>query len=104
MHLVFPFPEFRPHQRYMIEMVYKGVSSGRTLLLEVPTGIGKTLGVAYTALMAMPRNKIDRLFMLTARTTGRQLILDSLAKLKPASDSDERITLCVRASGKRESL
>ena len=95
MHLTFPFPEFRPHQRSMSEMVYKGISSCRTLLLEAPTGIGKTLGVAYPALMAMPRNKIDRLFILTARTTGRQLILDSLAKLKPTSDSDERIPLRV---------
>ncbi|WP_220235532.1 ATP-dependent DNA helicase [Marinomonas foliarum] len=93
MHLAFPFPEFRTHQRSLSENVYKSISIGLTLLLEAPTGIGKTLGVAYPALMAMPRRKLDRLFILTARTTGRQLILDSLAKLKPASDSDERLPL-----------
>ncbi|MDR5898477.1 ATP-dependent DNA helicase [Halomonas vilamensis] len=87
--LAFPFSSFRPHQRSLSETVYKGISTERALLLEAPTGIGKTLGVTYPALMAMPRRQLDKLFLLTARTTGRQLILDSLQKLRPSAGEDE---------------
>lgn len=82
MNLAFPFADFRTHQRSLSESVYKAISRGHSLQLEAPTGIGKTLGVAYPALMAMPRYELDRLFMLSARTTGRQLMLDSLRRLK----------------------
>lgn len=87
MTLAFPFADFRLHQRQLSETVYKAIGSARTLLLEAPTGIGKTLGVAYPALMAMPRRQLDRLFMLSARTTGRQLMLDSLHRLKGQDDT-----------------
>ena len=85
--LEFPFADFRAHQRHLSETVYKAISCAQSLQLEAPTGIGKTLGVAYPALMAMPRRGLDRLFMLSARTTGRQLMLDSLSKLKGADNS-----------------
>ncbi|MBV0932473.1 ATP-dependent DNA helicase [Marinobacterium weihaiense] len=83
MTLAFPFPAFRPHQRLLSETVYKSTCTDHSLLLEAPTGIGKTLGVTYPALMAMPRRQLDRLFILTARTTGRQLVLDGLRMLMP---------------------
>lgn len=54
--------------------------------------------------MAMLQYKIDRLFMLTVRTTGRQLILDSFAKLNPASDLDERILLHVLELTAKETI
>ena len=38
-----------------------------TLLPEAPTGLGKTLGTLFPALMAMPAAKQDRLFYLTCR-------------------------------------
>lgn len=81
LNLAFPFADFRTHQRHLSETVYKAISCAQSLQLEAPTGIGKTLGVAYPALMAMPRRGLDRLFMLSARTTGRQLMLDSLNML-----------------------
>jgi DNA excision repair protein ERCC-2 len=88
MTLAFPFTDFRPHQRLLSETVYKRICTDRALLLEAPTGIGKTLGVTYPALMAMPRRQLDRLFVLTARTTGRQLVLDSLHMLMPKGDAE----------------
>lgn len=76
--LRFPFSEFRSGQRELAETVYKAVSRGRHLLLQAPTGIGKTIGTLFPCLAAMPRRTLDRLFFLTARTTGRQLALDGL--------------------------
>ena len=80
--LTFPFPDFRPRQRQLAETVYKNSVKAGTLLLEAPTGLGKTLGTLFPALMAMPAAKQDRLFYLTCRNTARQLALDAVDKLR----------------------
>ncbi|WP_205849150.1 ATP-dependent DNA helicase [Natronospirillum operosum] len=80
--LRFPFAEFRPGQRGLAESVYKAVHTGRTLLLEAPTGLGKTLGTLFPALRAMPERQQDRLLWLCARTSGRGLALDGLRRLR----------------------
>ncbi len=82
--LVFPFPEFRPRQRQLAETVYKNAVKSGTLLLEAPTGLGKTLGTLFPALMAMPAAGQDRLFYLTCRNTARQLAMDAVARLRSA--------------------
>ena len=82
--LTFPFPDFRPRQRQLAETVYKNSVKAGTLLLEAPTGLGKTLGTLFPALMAMPAAKQDRLFYLTCRNTARQLALDAVDKLRAA--------------------
>lgn len=84
--LTFPFPDFRPRQRQLAETVYKNAVKGETLLLEAPTGLGKTLGTLFPALMAMPAAGQDRLFYLTCRNTARQLALDAVDKLRSAQD------------------
>ena len=84
--LRFPFPAFRPRQRQLAETVYKNSAKAGTLLLEAPTGLGKTLGTLFPALMAMPAAKQDRLFYLTCRNTARQLALDAVDKLRQAQN------------------
>jgi len=84
--LRFPFPDFRPRQRQLAETVYKNSVKAGTLLLEAPTGLGKTLGTLFPALMAMPATRQDRLFYLTCRNTARQLALDAVDKLRAAQD------------------
>ncbi|GGC66772.1 ATP-dependent DNA helicase [Marinobacter halophilus] len=84
--LSFPFPAFRPRQRQLAETVYKNSMKAGTLLLEAPTGLGKTLGTLFPALMAMPAAKQDRLFYLTCRNTARQLALDAVDKLRGAQN------------------
>ena len=64
--------------------MYKNSVKAGTLLLEAPTGLGKTLGTLFPALMAMPAAKQDRLFYLTCRNTARQLALDAVDKLRAA--------------------
>lgn len=81
--LAFPHPEFRHGQRRLAESVYKANTSGRCLMLQAPTGIGKTVGTVFASLKAMPGEHIDKLFYLTAKTPGRQLALDAVAQLAP---------------------
>ena len=82
--LRFPYPEFRQGQRQLAETLYKAVSTGRCLMAQASTGIGKTLGTLFPLLKAMVPQQIDKLYFLTAKTPGRALALDSLRKLTGA--------------------
>ncbi len=84
--MAFPHEEFRVGQRYLSESVYKANLSGRCLLAQAPTGIGKTMGTVFPALKAIPGQRLDKLFFLTAKTPGRQLALDALQALRRPGD------------------
>ncbi|MDI5920917.1 ATP-dependent DNA helicase [Halomonas sp. LR5S13] len=92
--LAFPHDRFRPGQRDLAESVYKAASTGRCLLVQAPTGIGKTLGTLFPLLKAMPRQGLDRVAFLTMKTPGRRLALDALLALgaeegtAPSSDAE----------------
>ncbi|MBC7437691.1 MAG: ATP-dependent DNA helicase [Bdellovibrionales bacterium] len=79
--LQFPHESFRPGQRELAEAVYKSASSGRCVLAQAPTGIGKTVGTVFPLLKAMPSQKLDKLYFLAAKTPGRRLALDALARV-----------------------
>lgn len=51
--LAFPYPQFRQGQRELAETLYKAVSTGRCLMAQASTGIGKTLGTLFPLLKAM---------------------------------------------------
>jgi DNA excision repair protein ERCC-2 len=82
--LTFPFPDFRPQQRALSETVYINSVRHQSLLLEAPTGLGKTMGTLFPALKAMPTAKQDRLFYLTSRNTARQLAIGAVESLASA--------------------
>lgn len=94
--LAFPFPEFRAGQRTLAEAVYRAHAAGRVLMAQAPTGIGKTAATLFAALKAAPAQGLDKLFYLTARTTGRQLALDALARLGAAGQTPTRPVLPLR--------
>ncbi|WP_237173812.1 ATP-dependent DNA helicase [Paracandidimonas lactea] len=87
--LKFPFSHMRPGQRQLAEAVYKTTVQSRRLLAQAPTGVGKTLGTLFPMLKAAPRTSLDAVYFLTAKTSGRQLALDSLAQLLGTRDANE---------------
>ncbi|WP_104205174.1 ATP-dependent DNA helicase [Billgrantia saliphila] len=87
--LHFPHAEFRSGQRELAESVYKAAATGRCLLAQAPTGIGKTMATLFPTLKAMPRQRIDRVAFLTMKTPGRRLALDALAQLELAEPCEE---------------
>lgn len=98
--LRFPFESFRPGQRPLAEQAYKSVCMGQGVMLQAPTGIGKTLGTLFPALMAMAKRPLDRIFYLTPRNTGRQLALDGVARI--ARQQAEPLPLRVLVLASRE--
>lgn len=81
----FPYPQFRQGQRQLAETLYKAVSTGRCLMAQASTGIGKTLGTLFPLLKAVVPQQLDKVFFLTAKTPGRALALDALRQLTAAS-------------------
>jgi DNA excision repair protein ERCC-2 len=75
--LKFPHGDFRRGQREIAELVYKCIDQGGQLMVEAPTGIGKTMAVLYPALKALALGKHDALVFVTARTVGRRTAEDS---------------------------
>lgn len=90
--LRFPHPDFRPGQRHLAESVFKAVSTGRCLMAQATTGIGKTLGTLFPMLKALAPQQLDKLWFLTAKTPGRKLALDAAQVL---IDSAETLPLRV---------
>ncbi|KQN48642.1 ATP-dependent DNA helicase [Pseudomonas sp. Leaf48] len=85
--LAFPHADFRPGQRHLAESVFKAVSTGRCLMAQAPTGIGKTLGTLFPMLKAMQAQQLDKVFFLTAKTPGRKLALDAAQVLLQSTDA-----------------
>lgn len=79
--LRFPFGDFRVGQRPLAEAVYRAAATGRCLLAQAPTGIGKTMGTIFPLLKAAPGQRIDKIFFLAAKTSGRQTALDAVERL-----------------------
>src|SRR5690606_36428144 len=97
--LPFPMERFRPGQRELAVAVYRCARSEtgvRCLLAQAPTGIGKTLGTIFPMLKACPAQRIDKLFYLTAKGTGRSLAMQALAAVaRRLPERDRSATLRV---------
>ena len=76
----FPF-EFHTGQRQLADAVYRAAATSECLLAQAPTGVGKTLGTLFPMLKALGEGKIDKVFYLTAKGTGRALALEGVQKL-----------------------
>lgn len=87
--LAFPFDGFRAGQHELAGATWRTHNHGRHLLVQAPTGIGKTMATLFGALRAMPAQGTDKLLYLTAKTPGRRLALDALARLQPAGTTGQ---------------
>jgi len=94
--LQFPYPNFRSGQRDIAELVYKCAAQSGQLLLEAPTGIGKTAAVLFPALKAMAGDKHDRLIFLTAKSVGRRAAEQTLMHFRESGFTGSALSLTAR--------
>lgn len=92
--LSFPHEAFRDGQRMLAEAVYRAAASGRCLMAQAPTGIGKTVGTIFPMLKAAPLHALDKVFFLSAKTSGRAVALRALDRIQ--SGGREACTTAVR--------
>ena len=96
--LSWPYPAFRDSQRAMAETVYKCIATGRTSLLEAPTGTGKTAAALFPALKALAAGKHERVVFTTARTVGRRAAEEGLRHMEAAGAALRRLSLSAKES------
>ncbi|WP_237060271.1 ATP-dependent DNA helicase [Microbulbifer sediminum] len=79
--LPFPFPGYRPGQRELAVAAYRCLRDGGELVVEAPTGIGKTISTLFPAIKAVGEQQVDQLVYLTAKNSGRQVVRETAARL-----------------------
>jgi DNA excision repair protein ERCC-2 len=78
--LAFPHAALRPGQERIVEAVERALDQREHLLLEAPTGLGKTAAALFPALRyALAHDK--RLFVLTAKNLQQEMALKVLKQL-----------------------
>jgi DNA excision repair protein ERCC-2 len=94
--LKFPFTTYRPGQYQMVQEVYQTIQGRGQLIVEAPTGIGKTMAAIFPAVKAMGNGLIDKFFYLTAKTTGRAIAQNALADLRAKGLKFKSLTLTAK--------
>ncbi len=80
--LAFPFPEYREGQHVFARQVYQSITASRQLLVEAPTGIGKTISTVFPAVKALGEGELTQLVYLTAKGSTQQTALQTIEALK----------------------
>ena len=71
--LEFPFSEYRFGQRKMAVETFRAIRDSEQMLVQAPTGIGKTLAAIFPAVKSFPDESIRKIFYFSARTTGKEM-------------------------------
>ncbi|NLZ48293.1 MAG: ATP-dependent DNA helicase [Clostridiales bacterium] len=94
--LVFPFASYRKGQRELAVSVYKTIREGRSIFVQAPTGIGKTISTIFPAVKAMGEGYVSKIFYLTAKTITRQVAEEAINKMRESNLSFKAITLTAK--------
>ncbi|HLD30435.1 MAG TPA: PD-(D/E)XK nuclease family protein, partial [bacterium] len=80
--LSFPFQELRPGQKEIMERTAATLLNNGELFIEASTGIGKTIAVLFPVLKHIGSStKPVKVFFLTAKSMGKEVIRTTLGKL-----------------------
>lgn len=80
--LTFPYGDYRAGQREVAVSVYRTIQRGGQLVIQAPTGIGKTMAVTFPAVKAMATLGYDKVFYLTAKGSGQEMASRTVADMK----------------------
>ncbi len=79
--LAFPFSDYRPGQQQLVDTTAAALEQRHDLMVEAATGIGKTVAVLLPALRWLKHAPKDaKVFFLTAKTSGREIVLETLRR------------------------
>lgn len=82
--LRFPFPDYRLRQDDLAKTIQSTVRTGGTLIVEAPTGLGKTAASLWGSLAsALVQNR--KIFFVTAKGTQQKMALETVVKIREVS-------------------
>lgn len=94
--LVFPFDRPRRGQAELIETIEAGMGEGRPMLIQAPTGLGKTVGALYPSLKnALAR--AQRVVYVTPKNSQHALAEEAVAKLQEKGARLRSLTITAKS-------
>tara|TARA_B100000674_G_C37958796_1_gene970960 strand:+ start:268 stop:2625 length:2358 start_codon:yes stop_codon:yes gene_type:complete len=92
----FPFETYRDGQRQLAVSTYRVIRDKKRLLVEAPTGIGKTISTLFPGIKAMGENLTQKIFYLTARNTVQTIGEHSLRLMVAKGLKVRSVTIVAR--------
>ena len=92
----FPFQSYRPGQRRFAAEIFRTIRDKGQLFAQAPTGIGKSAASLFPSLKAMGLGHCEKIFFLTAKTVGRTVAEDALARMRLEGLHLKAVTLTAR--------
>ncbi|MBI0578932.1 ATP-dependent DNA helicase [Neobacillus cucumis] len=94
--LSFPFETYREGQRKLAGAVYKTISEGKSIFVNAPTGIGKTISTLFPAVKAMGEGHLSKVFYLTAKTTTKTTAEEALGRMRSSGACLNSVTITAK--------
>lgn len=94
--LRFPYGTIREGQKDFMAAVMRAARLKRRVLIQAPTGTGKTMASLYPAVKAIGAGLVDRIFFMTAKTPARLAAEEASAALLSKTPYLSGITITAR--------
>ncbi|MCX4269814.1 MAG: ATP-dependent DNA helicase [Lachnospiraceae bacterium] len=91
----FPFV-YRPGQRDLAVSVYRTIAREKTLFIQAPTGVGKTISAIFPAVKAVGEQLGEKIFYLTAKTITRTVAEEAFDSLRKQGLSFKTVTITAK--------
>ena len=92
----FPFTQPRPGQTELIHSIDEGMSEKRPMLIQAPTGLGKTIGVLYPTLKeSMARGQ--RVLYVTPKNSQHGVAEDAIERLQDKGANIKSMTITAKS-------
>lgn len=76
--LAFPYENYRIDQRKMMVGVFRSIEYEKNLIIEAPTGIGKTISTLFPSIKSLNSHNIDKIFYMTAKTITKTVAEETI--------------------------
>lgn len=96
--LKFPHLEMRDGQKQFISETLSAAKQKNILLVQAPTGIGKSIGVLYPAVKSLPHQWFDKILYLTAKISTRESASKALNQMRESGLFIRSIVLSAKES------
>ncbi|MGZ3712383.1 MAG: DEAD/DEAH box helicase family protein, partial [Bdellovibrionota bacterium] len=94
--LLFPFVKPRSGQVELISTIEEGMKENRRMLIQAPTGLGKTVGVLFPTLKEA-LNRGQRLIYVTPKNSQHSVAEEAVAKLQEQGAKIKAMTLTAKS-------
>ena len=94
--LIFPFTDLRRGQKELVDELAKDIESKHQVLVQAPTGLGKTIGVIYPVLQdSLARGQ--KLIYVTPKNTQHSVAQEAITRLQDGGAPVKVLTLNAKA-------